>query len=341
MQVLVYRSEVVESAHRVHGAVVDGEGRLLAAVGDADLVTFARSAAKPLQAAAVVGAGAADAFGFTEAELALACASHAGQERHVEGVAAILARLGFAAADLECGLQPGRPTPLHHNCSGKHAAMLALARHRGWSTAGYTAAAHPVQRELIGAVAAAVGLPVEDVRLGVDGCSVPTFALPLRRLALGFARLAADTGPLGRVRAAMAARPDMVAGDGLFDTELCRVTGGRVVGKSGAEGVFAASVMVGGGTGGPTRRGGAPGGPGRRGEGPAGAAASLVGGWGLALKVEDGAGRAVAPAAVALLRRLGFLAEEEAGALAPLASPLVYNHRGQAVGRVEAVWIGG
>ncbi len=313
LRVLVYRGEVVESAHRVHAAVVDGEGRLLRAAGDPAVIVFPRSAAKPFQAAAVVAAGAAAAFGFTEAELALACASHAGKPGHVEGVAAVLRRLGLQAQDLECGLQPGRPTPLHHNCSGKHAALLALARHRGWPAAGYTALTHPVQREVAAAVAAAAGMAEEELVPAVDGCSVPTFALPLHRLALAFARLAAAPAACGdqalaaalaRVRAAMASHPEMVAGEGLFDTDLGRVTGGRIVGKSGAEGVFAAAVT-----------------------------APPVG---LALKVEDGAARAVAPAAVALLRRLGFLSPSEAEALAPHGRPVVYNHRGLAVGHVAA-----
>lgn len=329
VEVLVYRGGAVESSHMVHAAVVDAGGRLLAAAGDGDRPTFARSAAKPLQAVALVASGAADRFGFTGPELALACASHAGTPEQAAAVASLLVRLGLGEADLACGLQAGRPTPLHHNCSGKHAAMLAVALHHGWPTAGYAGSDHPVQALVRRTVAELTGLDPDGMVAAVDGCSVPTFALPLRSLALGFARLAvASDGALARLRAAMVAHPEFVAGEGLFDTALIRATGGRVVGKSGAEGVFGAAVTAGwpgtGGGGRVTDR-----------EAPV-----LHVPVGLALKVEDGAGRAVAPAAVALLRYLGFLGPGEEEALFSHARPVVYNHRGLAVGRIEAVMAG-
>lgn len=325
----VRRGGLVEARHRGHVAVVDGEGRLLARAGDPEHVTFWRSAAKPFQAAAVVAAGAADAFGVGDEELAVMCASHNGEEAHLSAVRRLLARAGLGEGDLRCGVHPpageaaraallragAEPGPLHNNCSGKHAGMLLLARHRGWPPAGYTAPDHPVQRALREAVAAVAGVAPGAMALGVDGCGVPTFGLPLRRLALAFARLARpaaadDLAPslraaLARVGRAMAAHPFMVAGTGRFCTDLIRVTGGRLLGKVGAEGVYGVAV---------TDRG-----------------------WGVAVKVEDGGSRGLYPAVVRALELLGLLADAEAAALAAHARPAVRTHRGETVGEVRPV----
>lgn len=325
----VWRGGLVEARHRGHVAVVDAGGDLIAAAGDPEHVTFMRSVAKPFQAMAVVAAGAADRFGFGAPELAVMCASHNGEAGHLETVRGMLARLGLGEDALGCGAHPpgyeparqalvraGRtPSPLHNNCSGKHAGLLALALHRGWPAAGYTAPDHPLQEELLRAVAAAAGMAPGGIRLGIDGCSLPTFALPLSRMATAYAALAdprrragdlvpAEVAALDRLRRAMAAHPWLVAGTGRFDTDLAAATGGRLVGKVGAEGVYCVAV--------PQR------------------------GWGMAFKVEDGNQRALFPAVVAALRELGLLAPAEVEALAAHARPVVRNHRGDAVGEIRA-----
>lgn len=326
----VWRDGLAEACHRGHVAVVDARGRLVARVGDPGHVTFWRSAAKPFQAAAVVAAGAADRFGLDEAALAVLCASHNGEEAHLETVRRLLARAGLGEGDLRCGVHPPageaaraallragtEPGPLHNNCSGKHAGMLLLARHRGWPVEGYTDRDHPVQRAMRETVAAVAGVAPAEVALGVDGCGVPTFGLPLRHLALAFARLARPHGAPGlgaelraaleRVGRAMARHPFLVAGSGRFCTDLMRVTGGRLLGKVGAEGVY-------------------------------GVAASDRG-WGLAVKVEDGASRGLYPAVVRALALLGLLSPAEAEALAAHARPALRNHRGEAVGEVRPVF---
>ncbi len=326
----VRRGGLAEARHRGHVAVVDADGRLVAHAGDPDHVSFWRSAAKPFQAAAVVAAGAADGFGLDGAELAVMCASHNGEEEHLETVRRLLARAGLGEGNLRCGIHPpageaaraallragAEPGPLHNNCSGKHAGMLLLARHRGWPVKGYTDLDHPVQRAMLETVAAVAGVVPEEVALGVDGCGVPTFGLPLRRLALAFARLARPRGAPGlaaplavaleRVGRAMAAHPSLVAGTGRFCTDLMRVTGGRLLGKVGAEGVYGVAV---------TDRG-----------------------WGVAVKVEDGGSRGLYPAVARALELLGLLSRAEAGALAGHARPVVRNHRGEAVGEVRPVF---
>lgn len=330
MLVEVTRGGVVEARHRGHVAVVDAAGRLLAALGDPDHVTFLRSAAKPFQAMAAVEAGAADRFGLDDAELAVMCASHNGEEAHLEAVRRLLAKLGLDEGALACGVHPpgdpgvrqalaragAEPGPLHNNCSGNHAGILALARHRGWAVEGYADPAHPVQRALLEAVAGVAGLEPGAVALATDGCGIPTFGIPLRRAALAFARLArpeeapglapARRRALGRVGAAMGRHPFLVAGTGRFCTDLMRVTGGRLLGKVGAEGVYGAAA---------TDRG-----------------------WGIAVKVEDGAARGLYPAVGRVLESLGLLTPGEAEALAAHLRPVVRNHRGTEVGAVRAVF---
>jgi L-asparaginase II len=204
----------------------------------------------------------------------------------------------------EAGLAPGR---LHNNCSGKHAGMLLLARVRGWETEGYQRVEHPVQGRMLAEVARWARLPQEAVGLGTDGCGVVTFALPLRHMALAYASLAAavragDPGP-ARIVAAMNAHPEMVAGEGRLCTELSRVGGGRIFAKLGAEGVYCVGV------------------PGAE--------------LGIALKVEDGADRAVGPAIVGVLRELDLISEDDFGRLHTFVFPEVVNTRGETVGQLR------
>ncbi len=318
----VTRGSLVESRHRVSIAVADGEGRLRARAGNAELVVFARSAVKPFQALPLVDDGAADRFAFTPAELALACGSHNAEPRHVEAARAVLRRIGADEDALACGPHVPRgaaaakaraergeePTPIHNNCSGKHAGMLALACHHGWPLAGYHRPEHPVQERVLKEIARWTALPGDEIHTGTDGCGVPTFALPLTALAGAFARLSAATrrnepGP-ARVVGAMVQNPEYVAGVERLCTELMRVAAGRIVAKVGAEGVYCAGI------------------PGAE--------------LGIALKVEDGATRAAEPALLAVLAALHVLSEDELGALERWAQPAVTNTRGERVGHIVA-----
>lgn len=319
----VWRGSLVESRHDVSVAVADGTGELRAWAGDPALVVFARSSIKPLQALPLVEDGIADRYGLTEEELALVCASHDGEPMHVALARSILRRIGMSEDALGCG--PDRPMgvaaaralaesgekPLrvHNNCSGKHAGMLALALGHGWPVAGYLRHDHPVQERMLDVVAHWSGLEAEDIGTAVDGCGVVTFALPLSGLARAFGRFAGSArrggGAEARIVRAMTGHPAVVAGEGRLDTDIVRVTGGRVLAKVGAEGVFAAMI------------------PGAE--------------LGVVLKVEDGAKRAAAPALIGVLRALGVLSGEEVGALAAHAEPDVVNTRGERVGALRAV----
>jgi L-asparaginase II len=259
------RGGVVESLHRASVAVVDASGRLHAKSGDPQLVTFARSAAKPFQALPLLEDGAAERFGVREDELALVCASHSSEPEQVDLVRGLLTRLGLSETDLACG--PHRPLSadlaiadpairnpqsamaavggrLGSNCSGKHTGMLALARHHGWPTAGYHQPSHPVQRRCKESVARWADLPADRIGEGVDGCGVVSFALPIASLALAYARLGASQEPAPRkVVQAMTRRPDLIAGRGRPCTALMRAYPGRVLAKVGAAGVYGATLL--------------------------------------------------------------------------------------------------
>lgn len=322
--VRITRGEHGESFHRVHAVVADAEGRTVAGVGQTERWTFYRSAAKPLQALPLLEDGAADRLGLTPEEIALCCASHNGEPEHLARVRSILSRAGLGVDDLECGARPplrreirddllrrGRgPTPLHDNCSGKHAGMLALAVAAGWSTAGYTRPDHPVQRRVAREVARWTGCEPEAIRTAADGCGVVCFAVPLDRMAASYARLAgaAASGADGPARlvAAMTRRPFLVAGSGRLDTVLMRAGEGRAFAKSGSEGVRCVGLPA--------------------------------EGLGVAVKVEDGGSRAADPAVVRVLDRLGVLDDRASEALEPFRTPAVRDARGRRVGRIEATF---
>lgn len=297
----VLRGTAVESQHAGALAIVDASGTVHTALGDVDRPVFPRSAVKLLQALPLVASGAADAFQLTDAELSLACASHSGEPEHVATAAGVLAKLGLDATALECGTQwPGREpvlramvargeqaTPLHNNCSGKHSGFVcvacAMARNAGAEPAafarGYVAAEHPVMREVSAALSATTGVDVERVPRGIDGCSIPTFALPLRALALAFARAgtgqglsAANAHAAQRLRQAVANVPFMVGGTDRFDTRVMQAFGERLFCKIGAEGVYCAALP------------------------------EL--GLGVALKIDDGAARAAEAAMAAVAQAL-------------------------------------
>ena len=265
------RGSTIESFHRGSVAVADPHGRLLLALGDVDHPIFPRSACKVLQALPLVASGAAEAFGLTDDELALACASHGGEPRHTATAASMLAKAGLDASALECGshwpsfdgalkalARSGQdPTALHNNCSGKHSGFVCvgclMARAAGREPAefvrGYLQPSHPVMREVTAALAAVTGADLASAPVGTDGCSIPTYGIPMRQLAQGFARVATGQGLAPnhahaalRLRQAVAAAPFYVAGSGRFDTKVMERLGERVFCKVGAEGVFCAAL---------------------------------------------------------------------------------------------------
>jgi L-asparaginase II len=312
----VLRGERVESLHTGAGAVCDADGKPVFAFGDIARPVFPRSAVKPIQALPLAESGAAD--GFSQNELALACASHSGEPEHLQTAAAMLSRAGLDASALACGAHwplgaeaaralarsGGEPGALHNNCSGKHAGFVCLACAEGLPVEGYQTPAHGVQK--------LVKAALEDVcgeRLGegaVDGCSIPAYALPLSSLARGFARLATGQGlaparaaAAKRLLGAMASQPFYVAGTQRFDTQAMTILGGRAVVKTGAEGVYCAALP------------------------------EL--GLGVALKIDDGATRAAQVAVAALIARFvrtppSFLA---------LRRPELTNWRGVGVGALR------
>ncbi len=322
----VTRGGLEESWHLGAVAVVDPAGGLVARAGDPDLRTFVRSAAKPWQALPLVLAGGVERWGLEEADLALICASHSGTPAHAERAARLLARGGFGIEALQCGAHPPfdeaaadellrrgeAPTALHNNCSGKHAGMLLACALLRLSVHDYLDPRHPLQRRVVDLVGAFCRVPPGDIGAGIDGCSAPTPWLGLRAAAAGYAALAApEAAPLGadeRRAAALVARamtgaPVMVAGPGRFTTRLMQATGGRVLGKEGAEGFYAAAV-----------RGPAP--------------------LGVAIKVADGGERCRDGVVLDVLRQLGSLSAAELAELGEFHRPVLRNRRGLRVGEV-------
>ncbi len=307
----VWRGPLVESTHAVAACVCTVEGEVRYERGTIDVPVFLRSAAKPFIAAAAVRAGVVERFGFERREIAAMAASHDGEPGHADAVASMLAKIGASESDLRCGVQYPGTTQLQHNCSGKHAGILALSRVLDAPLASYLDVAHPAEQAILALCERAFGETFGADRIAVDGCGIPVVALSLRRAAIGFARFAtlrdldpADRDALEIVRAAMLAHPWYVAGTGQFDTELMLAARGGIVAKGGAEGVHAAGL--------------------------------LHAGLGSVLKVVDGARRAVPPAAVALYGRLGALDAEALAALRAHARPPVTNIAGRVVGEIVA-----
>ena len=316
----VTRGGLTESRHEGAICVADAAGKSVIAIGDVVTPIFPRSAVKAMQALVLVESGAADRYRFGDAELALACASHAGEPDHVAGVERMLARAGLDVDALLCGthwpthrpsadalVRAGLPaTALHHNCSGKHAGFLCAACAGGSELRTYTAATHAVQREVRAILENLARSRIDDRHVGIDGCSVPTFALPLAALARAFAVLGSEQGlaprraaACRRLRAACAAKPWYAAGTGLFATELMSHFGARVLVKGGAEGVYCGAL--------PEQ------------------------GLGIAIKCVDGAGRAAeVMMANVLMRLIG-----ENPLLAKYARPAVRNWRGTVVGEMR------
>ena len=323
LDVGTYRGGVIESRHRVHAAVVDARGVLRGRAGDQELESHWRSCAKPFQVMPLLESGHADRLGWGDDEIALACASHGGEPEHVAIATAMLESLGLEEGDLACGphlpLSPRGArllkdsgqgaTRVHNNCSGKHAAMLALAQGCHWSNLGYQVEGHPVQESMLATVAKWTGVPAGKIPCAVDGCSVVTFVLPLTAMARAFARLAdsarKNEEPARRVTGAMRTRPFLVGGTDRFDSVLMEETDGAVILKVGAEGVHTVALM----------------------EEPVA----------FAVKVEDGAPRAQYPAVIRLLQHLGALPEQLPSRLETFARAPVHNTRGELVGEVRCL----
>jgi len=291
LEVRLLRNGITESRHRVHAAVCDGRGRVLMRAGDPQQLSFVRSALKPFQATVFVASGAADACHCGERGLAIACASHAGTAMHAREAFRLLWGSELEADQLLCPVPEGCTSPLEHNCSGKHAAFLATCRRMGWGTEGYLQRDHPLQQEVLKRVAELLGLPAAELVAARDDCGAPTLQLQLAQMALLYAHLGAGAQPdLERLSRAMLTHPDLVAGEGRFDTELMRRGHSQVLSKGGAEGIQCLS---------------------RVGEG-----------MGVAIKVEDGSARAKHAVALHVLQQLDWLTPmtlEELGAsfLAP------------------------
>lgn len=347
------RGSLVESVHYGSIAVVDSHGKLIASLGDPHTVAFLRSSAKPFQALPFVESGGIEHFGFTLRELSIACASHEGSDAHVQTVEEMQRKVGINEEHLQCGAHlPGDadafrslivngqpPTPIRNNCSGKHTAMLAHAKMRGLPLESYLEVEHPIQQDILASFADICLIPSEEVRLGIDGCSAPNFAVPLYNAALGMARLCDPHGlPEPRAQAcrrivtAMTTHPDMVSGEGEFDCELMRAGEGRILCKRGAEGYQIVGL--------------APGSLGK--DSP---------GVGIAFKVADGdasrmnmsleLGNRVRPAVtLEILRQLGALSEKQGypdghlrqtlGRFGPVKS--ILNHRGIVTGGSRPVF---
>ncbi len=332
----VTRGSVLECVHSGALVVCDPSGRIIASVGDPDLVMYPRSSAKPFQVLPFVEMGGVEHFGLTERELAIMCASHSGTDEHVRLVEGIQKKIGVTESDLLCGAHPpyhddsalamrmrGEAfTPNRHNCSGKHTGMLAQAALRGLSGESYIDPAHPVQQLIIQAFSEMTDVPVKDIHIGVDGCSAPVFAVPLRNSALAYARLADPSGlpekraaALRRIFKAMAANPDMVAGPQRFDTLVMQVAGGKLVAKAGAEGFQGIGLLP----------------------GACGTGSSALG---ICFKIADGdqGQRARQITGVEVLRQLKALDAQQLSAMAEFDARPQYNWRHIEVGRLEPVF---
>ncbi|WP_439602622.1 asparaginase [Devosia sp.] len=319
------RGTFVENRHRGAFVISDAEGNVVAAAGDIARPVFPRSAIKSMQALAMVSSGAIDRFGLSDEELALACASHHGEDVHIDGVTHFLQHIGLAAGDLECGAhQPSNgkarealrahgqePSQLHNNCSGKHSGMLSVARALGVDTHDYVTRGHPVQVAVRKAIETVVGEPLSEDRCGTDGCSIPTWAAPLSAFARGFARMATGIGlpaEIGsaatRIFDAATAHPLLVAGTGHLDTLVMEAFGGRVMQKGGAEGVQCGAIRD--------------------------------KGWGYALKIDDGNMLASQTLVANLLLRFADPDAGQRAVLEKFARQVVRNVRGFDVGEMRA-----
>ncbi len=325
----VIRGGTVESIHRGHMIVLDGDGDEIFSLGDPDFVTFFRSAAKPFQAVPFLLSGAAERFGFSENEIALACASHSAEKRHVELAAQMLKKIGLSEADLRCGSHSpfhiessneliranAKPNQLHNNCSGKHSAMLAFAKQIGADLKTYEKLENPIQQQILETIITFTEIPKDEIKFAVDGCAAANFALSLRGMARSFAKLVFPPQSFDdelreacrRIVSALMTYPELIGGMDRLDTLVMQAAHGKMICKVGAEGLWLCGVLP---------------------------SPKWKRGLGIALKIEDGEDlRARTTAGISLLRQLEVLDENDLPELSPMP---IKNWRGDLVGRVEA-----
>lgn len=314
----------VESVHKVDICVADADGKIVLAYGDCDKTLFPRSSIKTLQALPLIETGAADAFGFEDKHLALACASHNGEEMHTKAVEQMLKKTGLNPTCLECGAQlPTRGadrialikqgnshTALHNNCSGKHAGFLCVAAHQNIETKGYADIAHPIQKMIARTLQDVTGAKHGDDNYGIDGCSIPSYEIPIKNLAIAFAKFGVGkdasnsrSKAMLRLRGACLKHPEMVAGTKRFDTDFMHANGQRVFVKTGAEGVFTAALP------------------------------EL--GFGVALKCHDGATRAAETACATIIESLLEDTQTPSNNLKRFTNPILKNWNGIEVGSLR------
>ncbi|MCW3490520.1 asparaginase [Dethiobacter alkaliphilus] len=319
----VTRGGAVECIHRGDLVVTDTEGKIVYSIGDPQKHTYWRSAAKPFQVIPLVEAEGMKRFDFSGRELALMTSSHGGEETHVAAVQGILDKIGLTADALECGAAPpmyrraankilkegGSFSVLTNACSGKHAAILALAKIRDYPVEGYSQPIHPAQHEVLRAVADLAGLMPKDLTIGIDGCGFPVFGLPIYNMAIAYAHLAnphrfpqSRRSALEIIARAMTDHPHYVAGTNRLDTALMEATGGRILAKVGSEGVYSVSITD--------------------------------QGLSLTLKIEDGSSRPFGPVIIEALKKLNALTTTELETLHPHHQVYLQNHRKQTIGQI-------
>ncbi|UOR11516.1 asparaginase [Halobacillus amylolyticus] len=320
----IHRGGRMESSHFGHAAVVNANGELLHYIGDKNRVTYARSSVKPIQALPIVETGAADYYNLQDKDLALFCSSHSSEEQHTSRVSQLLKRAGLSEGNLQCGShipfsddvyrsliqQKQEPTPLYSNCSGKHTGMLLTAKYLGESLDDYYKQEHPVQQRILNAMAGAADYPKGKIAIGLDGCGVPVFGLPLHKLAHTFARLARPevfdekrADAVGRITVAMTSHPEMVAGTNRFCTDFMNVGGGRFFAKLGAESVYCIG--------------------------------DKQTGLGIAVKIEDGDyKRALYPFVMEILVQLNVLTALQVQSLEKYYQPKIRNARNEIIGEI-------
>lgn len=276
LEIHLLREGIVESVHQIEATVCDARGRVLLVAGDCETSTFIRSALKPFQALAVTTTGTLERYGLTDKDLAIICSSHQGKIEQSRQVFNILWRADLDASLLQCPIPEGKSSALQHNCSGKHAGMLAVCHQLNWPVNNYLKLSSPIQQLILNKLAELLGMPGAELIAAKDDCGAPTYSMQLRQMACLYAKLASGASlDLERIVRAMTYHPDMIAGEGAFDTELMRLSQGELVSKSGAEGIQCV---------------------GRVGEG-----------MGLAIKVADGSKRAKYAIAIHLLKQMGWI----------------------------------
>ncbi|MEP7074403.1 MAG: asparaginase [Acidobacteriota bacterium] len=323
----VIRGETVESIHRGHFIVVDGEGNTIASAGDPDTVTFYRSSCKFFQAIPLITSGAADAFGFDEEEIALACASHSGQKRHVEVAASMLAKIGLDETALHCGthmpfyrpeaeklIREGKsPSTLQNNCSGKHSAMLAVAHKIGADVETYERLENPVQQQILEIISKFTEIPKDEIAVASDGCCVPNFAVSVRSMARSLVNLISRADSFGqdisdaakRLVQASLNHPELIGGTDRLDTQIMQAAPGKILSKVGADGVWLGGVLP---------------------------CDQWKSGLGIAVKIEDGDDNRGRPVVVVeILRQLGVLPADALPQISPMPNK---NRRGDIVGSI-------